>query len=137
MITIDRSLDTIDQLNTSPGFESAVGTSSILPTIPGTEKADFEAVLEKFQGQQFLTGVQQMRGLGTLTETEGKKITQAAAALSPSMSEKAFKKEMKIIENTLRNAKKREQRKLKGFGGKQTEEPLSDESKAIKWDDLK
>ena len=39
---------------------------------PGTAAADFAALNEQMQGQAFLGAIQQMRGMGALSDAEGK-----------------------------------------------------------------
>lgn len=102
---MDSQLDSVDALLNSPGLESAVGFSSILPTLPGGEAANFEGKLEQLQSQQFLNNVKKMVGMGSLSEAEGKKIAAAAGALSLNMSERQFKKELNIIKDNLEKAK--------------------------------
>jgi hypothetical protein len=103
--TFDSTLSTIDQLINHEGLESAVGTSSIFPTIAGSEAANFEAKLEQLKGQQFLTEVTKMKGMGALSENEGKKIAAAAAALDLGMSEEAFREELNYIQKTMQKAR--------------------------------
>lgn len=117
LTTFDTTLSTIDQLLSAPGLEAAVGFTSAFPTMPGSEAADFEALLEKFTSQQFMTGVEQMKGMGALSESEGKKIASAAGALELGMSEAALKKELSIIKNTINIARARELKKYKAAGG--------------------
>lgn len=103
--TFDSTLATVDQLMSHEGLESAVGASSMLPTLAGSEAANFEAKLEQLKGQQFLSEVTKMKGMGALSENEGKKLAAAASSLELSMSEDAFKKELKYIQDTMKKAR--------------------------------
>jgi len=103
--TFDTTLNTVDQLINHEGLDAAVGSSSLFPTIAGSKAADFEAKLEQLKGQQFLTEVTKMKGMGALSENEGKKIAAAAAALDLSMSEEAFRKELEYIQETMAKAR--------------------------------
>ncbi len=103
--TFDTTLNTVDQLINHEGLDAAVGSSSLFPTIAGSKAADFEAKLEQLKGQQFLTEVTKMKGMGALSENEGKKIAAAAAALDLSMSEEAFRKELEYIQETMVKAR--------------------------------
>ncbi len=91
----------IDQILNHPGLPKAVGLSSILPSIPGGEAADFEAQLDKLKGQAFLQMFNQLRGGGAITEMEGKKATDALAALSTKQSEKQFRANLKEVNDIL------------------------------------
>lgn len=106
------SLQTIDRLAKHPGLPSAVG-ATLQPRIPyygeipGTEKANFMSELDTFKSQTFLPMVQNLRGMGALSDAEGKKLTDAVGALNPSMSEKAFKESLTRIKADLLRAKSR------------------------------
>lgn len=100
--TFNTALDTIRELKEAPGLKSAVGMSSMLPTRPGSDAANFEAKLDTFKAQTFLPMVQSMKGMGALSDAEGKKLTDAVGALDPKMSEKEFTKSLGRIEGQLR-----------------------------------
>lgn len=106
------SLQSIDRLAKHPGLGSAVGATlqpkiPFLGEIPGTEKANFMAELDTFKSQTFLPMVQNLRGMGALSDAEGKKLTDAVGALNTNMSEKAFKESLTRIKADLTRAKNR------------------------------
>jgi hypothetical protein len=63
-----------------------------------------KAWIEQLQSQNFLTAVDQMKGMGALSENEGKKLAGSVAALDPSMSDEAIKSELEYIQSTLKDA---------------------------------
>jgi len=82
--TIDNFLNTADKVVNAPDdvYESATGTvSSVLPTYD-QDVADFEETLKTLSSQAFLSQVPSMKGLGALTEAEGKKLEASLANLS-------------------------------------------------------
>jgi hypothetical protein len=99
--TFSTALGTIADLKTSPGLRKAVGFNSAFLTVPGTDAADFEAKLDTFKAQTFLPMVQSMKGMGALSDAEGKKLTDAVGALSPKMSQAEFIKSLDRIEGQL------------------------------------
>lgn len=103
--SVDESIGTIDRLLEGEGLESAAGIGSLFFTTPGSKAANFEAVLETLQSQAFLTQVEKMKGLGALSENEGKKLGAAIGSLSLSMSDEALRSELTRIRGTLNNAK--------------------------------
>ena len=105
IVEINDSISVAKEIREHEGLDAAVGGTSIFPTIPGSDAANFESKLEQFKSKQFLTNIQKMKGMGSLSESEGKKIAAAAGALDLSMSEKAFRREMDIIINGLKKAK--------------------------------
>ena len=56
LTSLGRVIGTIDQLSAHPGLESAMGATSILPTMPGSDAADFEVLFEQLRSQQFMDG---------------------------------------------------------------------------------
>lgn len=89
--TFSTALDSLNEIENSPGLSKAVGMMSAFPTIPGSDAANFEARLDTFKAQTFLPMVQSLKGMGALSDAEGKKLSDAVGALSPKMSEKAFR----------------------------------------------
>lgn len=94
---IQSTLDTIDRVRNHPGLESATGVFSVAPTFAGSDAANFEAQIETLQSQQFLSAVSQMKGMGALSENEGKKLASSIGALNLNMSDKAMKAELDRI----------------------------------------
>lgn len=99
--TFSTALDSLGEIENSPGLGKAVGLSSAFPTIPGTDAANFEAQLDTFKAQTFLPMVASLKGMGALSDAEGKKLSDAVGALSPKMSEKAFRSSIGKIRNQL------------------------------------
>ena len=102
---VDLGISSAQNLLTHPGLESAVGFGANFPTTPGSPAADFEAALESFESQVFLNQVEKMKGLGALSEAEGKKIGAAIASLSLKQSDTAMKKSLGTIINTFNKGK--------------------------------
>jgi len=101
------TIDLTYQIENSPGFPSAVGFGigkSVFgkdEPIAGTDRADTLAMINQLKGKQFLDSVAKMKGMGALSDAEGRKLEQAAARLDPNMSEAAFKKSLQEIRETL------------------------------------
>ena len=80
------------------GFYEAVGMPSytnafgLTGMFPGSDVQDFKSEFSKVGGQAFLQAVETMRGTGAISETEGKKATDAITSMSLAQSEKAFVK---------------------------------------------
>lgn len=99
--TFSTALDSLNEIEQSPGLSKAVGIRSAFPTVPGSDAANFEATLDTFKAQTFLPMVQSLKGMGALSDAEGKKLSDAVGALSPKMSEKAFRDSIGKIRNQL------------------------------------
>ncbi|SDC25417.1 hypothetical protein [Paraburkholderia lycopersici] len=107
LATYDQALHTLDGLEKSPGLSKAVGFASSFPTLGGTDAANFEAQLDTFRAQNFLPMVANLKGMGALSDAEGKKLTDAVGALSTKQSEPAFRASLAGIKDTLMQARAR------------------------------
>lgn len=112
--TLDQTLDTASRVLNSPGFDKYFGVSMTkLPgigTLPGTDAADTEALVNTLSSQGFLTSIQQMKGMGALSDAEGKKISSAIASLDSKQSDKSARAAVKTIISVTQAAKDRLQR---------------------------
>lgn len=99
--TFSTALDSLGEIEKSPGLPKAVGVRSAFPTVPGSDAANFEARLDTFKAQTFLPMVASLKGMGALSDAEGKKLSDAVGALSPKMSEDAFRSSIGKIRTQL------------------------------------
>ena len=106
--SFDSALDTLDTISKHPGKKAAVGFGGAqLSMIPGTDAAGFAAQLETFKAQTFLPQVQALKGMGALSDAEGKKLTAAVGALSQSMKQSEFDAQVGKIKRDLEAARSR------------------------------
>ena len=114
------TLGLINEIENHEGFDSyigAKGASSLFGAfdepIAGTEAAGLAGKVETLQSKNFMNAIQQMRGLGSLSEAEGRKVASAVSSLNPNMGEKDFRASLNTIKTiTERGIEK--QRKLLG-----------------------
>ena len=106
--SFDSAIDTLDTIAKHPGKKVAVGFGGAqLSMIPGTDAAGFAAQLETFKAQTFLPQVQALKGMGALSDAEGKKLTAAVGALSQSMKQSEFDAQTAKIKGDLVAARSR------------------------------
>jgi len=106
--SFDTALDTLDVIANHPGKKAGVGFGGAqLSMIPGTDAAGFAAQLETFKAQTFLPQVQALKGMGALSDAEGKKLTAAVGALSQSMKLEEFNSQIAKIKRDLQAARDR------------------------------
>lgn len=105
--SFDVMLGSLDRLSKHPGLARSVGVTGAFPTMPGSESANFKAELDTFQSQAFLPMVSQLKGMGALSDAEGKKLTAAVGALNPAMGEKAFRESIARITTEMDAARER------------------------------
>ncbi len=111
MDNLSRTIETATKVLNSPGFTGYFGTN-LNPLssrfIPGTEAADTETLVDTLKSQGFLSGIQQMKGMGALSNAEGQKVMDAIGSLSPNQSEKSARAAIKTIIKTTEMARKRQ-----------------------------
>lgn len=105
--SFDVMLGSLDRLGKHPGLARSVGLTGAFPTMPGSESANFKAELDTFQSQAFLPMVSQLKGMGALSDAEGKKLTAAVGALNPAMGEQAFRASIDRITSDMAAARAR------------------------------
>lgn len=105
--TLTTSMFTLNDIVNSPALKSITGLRGAIPNVPGSQAADTQARLDTFKSQAYLTAVQAMKGLGALSDAEGKKLDQAVGSLQNSQSEESFRRNAGVILNTL-NQKRNE-----------------------------
>ncbi|ENU8164583.1 phage DNA ejection protein [Salmonella enterica] len=114
MDTLSRTIDTATKVLNSPGFTGYFGTN-LNPLssrhIPGTDAADTEALVDTLKSQGFMSGIQQMKGMGALSNAEGQKVMDAIGNLSSSQSEKSARAAINTIISTTQRAQQRMQEK--------------------------
>lgn len=91
--SVNAQLSVIDKALDHPGRETATGLSGAVDPrnyIPGTQSADFQAVLAQINGTAFLQAFESLKGGGQITEVEGRKATEAIARLNRSQSDAEF-----------------------------------------------
>ncbi|MBS8369967.1 phage DNA ejection protein [Escherichia coli] len=129
MDNLSRTIETATKVLNSPGFTGYFGTN-LNPLssrfIPGTEAADTETLVDTLKSQGFLSGIQQMKGMGALSNAEGQKVMDAIGSLSPNQSEKSARAAIKTIIKTTEMAQKRLQQKY-GKDIQPSQQQLSDD----------
>ena len=98
------TLADIDRLLQHPGLAGNLGKTGMLPNIPGSDASNARALIEKIKGGSFLNSIQSMKGFGSLSDAEGKKIQAAAAALSLSQSEDEFRRNLINYSNAVKRS---------------------------------
>lgn len=105
----DSALDTLDIIAKHPGKKDVVGalTGGVMSIVPGTNAAGFASQLETFKAQTFIPQVSALKGMGALSDAEGKKLTAAVGALDTKMKPAEFDASLNRIRSDLEAAKQR------------------------------
>lgn len=110
------ALDLIGQIRSHPGADRGTGFTSMGNIIPGTSGYDFQNLVEQAKGGAFLQAVQQMRGLGALSNNEGAAATQAITRMNTATSKQAFDAALSDYEKIVRQGMDKAQARM-GSGG--------------------
>lgn len=102
---IDNTKQTIKNILSSPGLDMATGATSLVSAIPGTEAKDTAALVDTLKSQAFMSEIQKMKGLGALSENEGKKVADALGSLDLGQSKTQFTKTLGTIQEILDKTK--------------------------------
>lgn len=106
----------IQDLKTDPNRERGTGFSSLANSIPGTAGYDYENKVSQAKSGAFLTAIQQMRGLGALSNSEGSAATAAVTRMDTATSEEAFTAALNDYEKIIDQGIARAQSRLGGEG---------------------
>lgn len=81
----------IEELKTDPNREMGTGLSGyLLNGIPSSSGYDYQNKVDQAKSGAFLTAIQQLRGMGSLSNAEGETATKAITRMNTSTSEEAF-----------------------------------------------
>lgn len=123
----DATRQTIGTINrllaNNNGLTGATGMIGVQRFFPGTDAADFASQVETLKAQTFLPMVQQLRGMGALSNAEGDKLNAAVGALNFNMSEKAFAESLGRIRDQLSAAMQKAGYDTRDVGGWGLEPP--------------
>lgn len=86
------ALDILDQIEKHPGIDFGTGATSVANRVPGTPGYDFQNIVEQAKSGAFLSAIQQMRGLGALSNNEGAAATSAVTRMDTATTKEAFLK---------------------------------------------
>jgi hypothetical protein len=105
--SMDLAIGTLDKIINHPAKNDwfASGASALIPPLPGTEARNYVDTVNQFKNQLFEMGAATMRGLGSLSNAEGKKITDAAANIDLRQSPARIAQSMQEAKNVLQAAR--------------------------------
>lgn len=100
----------IESLKTDPNREWGTGWSGwLMNSIPATPGKDYQTKVDQAKSGAFLTAIQQLRGMGSLSNTEGDTATKAVTRMNTATSEEAFMEALtdyeRIIDQGIANAR--------------------------------
>ena len=94
-ITSEQRVADLEELKNHPGFDSSVGANSFMGAlgsyIPGTPAADFASLRDKVNAGTYLQGIKEFKGMGALTDAEGRIGAEALGIIGTGTSEEGTK----------------------------------------------
>jgi len=111
-INVQEASKLVKELIDAPGRESATGVPNMFTapfgyTLPSSNARDFKAKIARLQSLLSLNAIQQMRGLGALSDAEGKRIENSVSAINEfGLPEQSYLDELNRIKGSLDGVKK-------------------------------
>ncbi len=90
MAAAETALTLLDSIEKDPNLDMGVGGTSMWNFIPGSSGRDFQTKVDQATSGAFLSAIQQMRGMGALSNAEGQTATQAVTRMTTSASKEEF-----------------------------------------------
>lgn len=106
------ALDILSQIRDHPSRQMATGKSSWTGRFGGTGAYDFTQLVEQAKSGAFLSAIQQMRGMGSLSNAEGQTATAAVTRMNTALSEEGFIGALDDYEKIVRQGMERAQSKI-------------------------
>ena len=137
------TIQLISDIESHSGFSDYVGAKGISSgfglfddPVGGTEAAGVAGMVDTLSSQSFLNSVSQMKGMGALSNSEGKKLASSMSSLDPSMPEADFKKSLSVIRNITNRGINKAKRIMKSQGVDITDNSADAGVKKVNWSDL-
>lgn len=128
------ALTLIDSIRNDPYKERGTGFSSFGNSIRGTGGYDFQNKVEQAKSGAFLTAIQQMRGLGALSNTEGQAATAAVTRMNTSTSMEEFDAALNDYETIVRQGIAKAQGRMAGGSPSSGASPTGNRtSSGVQW----
>ena len=112
----DRTLSYIDEVRNHPGKGQGTGMSSYGNWIPGTSGKDFQNRVDQLKSGAFLSAIDEMRGMGSLSNAEGQTATAAITRMDTATSEEEFNAALDDYERIVKLGRDRAAKRLKAPG---------------------
>lgn len=113
----ENALSLVEQIRSHPYLDRGTGSTSYFNTIRGTGGYDFQNMVDQAKSGAFLTAIQQMRGLGALSNAEGSAATAAVNRMNTASSKEEFLAATKEYEKYVRQGMERASKNLPAGSG--------------------
>ena len=114
LATADTTLQYIGEIRNHPGLDIGTGATSIANIVPGTPGYDFQNRLNQLLSGGFLTAIDQLRGMGALSNTEGQTATRAISRMDSATSKEEFLAALNDYETVVSAGRSRAATRMEG-----------------------
>lgn len=111
------AIDMVESIRNDPNKGWGTGFTSIFNSIPGSSGKGFQKKVDQATSGAFLTAIQQMRGLGSLSNAEGGAATDAVNRMDTATREEDFNAALDDYEKIVRQGAARAQARIQQSGG--------------------
>ncbi len=119
------ALNIINQITSHPALEIGTGFSSYGNAVRGTPGYDFQNLVQQAKSGAFLTAIDQLKGMGALSNAEGQAATAAITRMDTATSKEAFLKAVSDYKIIVERAAAKARSKISGGATPAvTEDPL-------------
>lgn len=128
------ALDIVTSIRNDPYKSRGTGFTALGNAIPGTGGYDFQNKVNQAKSGAFLTAIQQMRGLGALSNSEGGAATAAVNRMNTSTSEEEFDAALDDYEKIVKQGMARAQKRMQTGGSAPAAQPTGNRtSSGVQW----
>lgn len=119
VVAAQTALDLVQSIRDDPELPWATGTSAGLGAnmVPGTGRFGFQAKVDQAKSGAFLTAIQEMRGMGALSNAEGQTATQAVTRMNTALSKEDFEAALDDYEFIVSQGMQRAQQRMTAAPG--------------------
>ena len=104
IVTLKSTLAIIQSLEDNKWLKAAVGAKWITNLIAGSKASWFKAKLEQLTAVNFMTGIQSMKWMGSLSDAEWQRVGASVSSISNrDQSEESFNAELLLMKQTIQN----------------------------------
>lgn len=113
MAVADDALGLLDSIENDPYLDVGTGASSVGNMVWGTGGFDFQSKVDQATSGAFLSAIQQMRGMGSLSNAEGQTATAAVTRMKSAQSREGFLSALSDYRKIVRRGKEKAMQMLK------------------------
>lgn len=115
----ENALALLDSIKNDPAKRWGTGGTSVFNAIPGSSGKGFQKKVDQATSGAFLTAIDQMRGMGALSNAEGQTAKDAVTRMDTALSEEDFNAALADYERIVRQGVDRARARLQSPQGQQ------------------